>query len=431
MMMIISLLLKLPRTIMQKNIDFFVFFLDRVVENGNNEQRVLLDRFMSEHRCLILSRYHDKCRQLYPHAQSIKQWQFTLPSPAFQKYVIEDFKTRIESIAYISDDIDFIMNALGSFSTSVFINIDGIKMDYGKLPDFSCRSIPTFINAIDSGHWNFLGEGLIYTPEIKQYRGKLGTTSIICENNTVPIIFAGRYFGMNHYRSYIDFYSMSLRKNKEQKSKLFKRFDALFLRIFRAEVKNICMNQHMDTICSIPDNKTKGQEWGRFAEITSKIANEFGLKDIQSYMKKTKSQTPQKSRTTANDRKENVKDSFKCDINLKGRKVILIDDILTSGSTMRECASTLFAAGASCVIGTVLAVNQFSIDYWDPDTDLKLLQENIQLRGRAKDIKPFFSDKETGKTLSYEQGMTKLSAALNEKILSFGYQTTINDDSFF
>ena len=92
-------------------------------------------------------------------------------------------------------------------------------MDYGKLPDFSCRSIPTFINAIDSGQWNFLGEGLIYTPEIKQYRGKLGTTSIICENNTVPIIFAGRYFGMNHYRSYIDFYSMSLRKNKEQKSK--------------------------------------------------------------------------------------------------------------------------------------------------------------------------------------------------------------------
>jgi phosphoribosylpyrophosphate synthetase len=38
-----------------------------------------------------------------------------------------------------------------------------------------------------------------------------------------------------------------------------------------------------------------------------------------------------------------------------GRTIILVDDVLTTGATMRECAQALWAAGARNVMGVVLA----------------------------------------------------------------------------
>jgi len=40
---------------------------------------------------------------------------------------------------------------------------------------------------------------------------------------------------------------------------------------------------------------------------------------------------------------------------VKGKNIILLDDVITSGSTMKECAKKLFEAGARTVIGIALA----------------------------------------------------------------------------
>ena len=40
---------------------------------------------------------------------------------------------------------------------------------------------------------------------------------------------------------------------------------------------------------------------------------------------------------------------------VKGRNIILLDDVVTSGATMKECAATLLKAGAKEVIGLTLA----------------------------------------------------------------------------
>lgn len=412
--------------------DVFVFYLDGMLKSKSHEQDVrILNDFMSEHRCLVLTRDITKSRQEYTNAYAIEQWQFNLPHLAFQKHIIIDFNTRIESIIYVSDDIDFITNALGSFSKTILINPAGIQMDYGRLPDLIFRNIRGFIKALGDGYWSLFGEGLILAPHIKQYKGNIGRTFIGDENQPIPVIYAGRYFGSNHYRSYIDFYSMSIRKNKDKGSALFKKFDNVFMRIFRAETLKICSLQKIDAICSIPDHTVSENECGRFAEMTSKIAKELSLDNIQPFLHRTTRQHSQKSTTSAKEREKNMKDSFTFDINLYEKKVILLDDILTSGSTLREASKTLFKAGASGIICAVLGVNQFSIDYWSNDDSLLSFHETNRLTGNSKSLKPFFSNPNTNKTTDYENAVSELYEKLNKSISSMENPYETDDDRLF
>ncbi|MFH0913919.1 MAG: ComF family protein [Chloroflexota bacterium] len=67
--------------------------------------------------------------------------------------------------------------------------------------------------------------------------------------------------------------------------------------------------------------------------------------------------TPPQARTTAlSERKTNVRGAFRCrDERLKDRRVLLIDDVATSGATLGACATALKAGRASSVWGLVLA----------------------------------------------------------------------------
>ena len=126
-----------------------------------------------------------------------------------------------------------------------------------------------------------------------------------------------------------------------------------------------------------------------------------------------------------------MKDSFTFDINLYEKKVILLDDILTSGSTLREASKTLFKAGASGIICAVLGVNQFSIDYWSNDDSLLSFHETNRLTGNSKSLKPFFSNPNTNKTIDYENAVSELYEKLNKSISSMGNPYETDDDRLF
>jgi len=57
-------------------------------------------------------------------------------------------------------------------------------------------------------------------------------------------------------------------------------------------------------------------------------------------------------------RQRNVKGAFKFTgkVDLCGKNLLLVDDVLTTGATMSECARTLKSAGADKVWGVTLAV---------------------------------------------------------------------------
>ena len=55
-------------------------------------------------------------------------------------------------------------------------------------------------------------------------------------------------------------------------------------------------------------------------------------------------------------RKENVSGAFACDDQrVRGARVIIIDDVCTTGATLEACADALLKTGAASVMGLTLA----------------------------------------------------------------------------
>ncbi len=87
------------------------------------------------------------------------------------------------------------------------------------------------------------------------------------------------------------------------------------------------------------------------------------LTDLLRRIRHTRSQT----RLNREERKENVREAFRCreSSRIAGRTVLLVDDVVTTGATMNECARVLKDCGANRVVGFALATPMLN----DPAVD--------------------------------------------------------------
>lgn len=60
------------------------------------------------------------------------------------------------------------------------------------------------------------------------------------------------------------------------------------------------------------------------------------------------------------ERLHNLDQAFRCSMDLTGRRVLLVDDIVTTGATLRECAKELYRAGAIEVCCLCTATARFA-----------------------------------------------------------------------
>ncbi len=112
------------------------------------------------------------------------------------------------------------------------------------------------------------------------------------------------------------------------------------------------------TLIPVPLEKSK-LKWRGFnqaEEIGKELAKFLKIPLILDCLVKIRETLPQVE-LSDQERKENVKDAFsiKNGSQILGKKILLVDDIYTTGSTLEECAKVLKKAGAKEIIGIVIA----------------------------------------------------------------------------
>jgi len=112
-----------------------------------------------------------------------------------------------------------------------------------------------------------------------------------------------------------------------------------------------------DFVTSVPLHPTKKKMRGynQATLLALPIANYFKIPFKNDIIY---SERDHKSQTTLSfaERQKNIKNSFAAKINLEGKKIILVDDIFTSGATINACSGILKEKGASKILVLVLAL---------------------------------------------------------------------------
>ena len=104
-----------------------------------------------------------------------------------------------------------------------------------------------------------------------------------------------------------------------------------------------------DCVCSVPMHPRRLRQRGcNHAELLARdVAARLGLPYVEALSRVR--DTRQQARLNDKERRRNLKDAFEPRADVAGRRVILVDDVCTTGSTAVACAKALRDAGAARV----------------------------------------------------------------------------------
>jgi len=125
----------------------------------------------------------------------------------------------------------------------------------------------------------------------------------------------------------------------------------------------------IDLILPVPLHSTRERERGfnQSLLLARGLAERCGIPLKEGLLLRT-TKTKSQAELDKKERLANVKGAFSCGdpAEVAGKNILLIDDVITTGSTMAECARTLIRAGASRVYGLAVCYQADSPDMGSP-----------------------------------------------------------------
>jgi ComF family protein len=125
-----------------------------------------------------------------------------------------------------------------------------------------------------------------------------------------------------------------------------------------AEVAREMSPSGFDIVLPVPLHRSRQRTRGfnQSALLASNIAREFGLSDTGKDCVRVRNTRPQTG-LNAKERHKNVKGAFQVPRpeSVKSRRILLVDDVMTTGATANACARALMEAGAKSVSVVTLA----------------------------------------------------------------------------
>ena len=112
-----------------------------------------------------------------------------------------------------------------------------------------------------------------------------------------------------------------------------------------------------DVLVPVPLHRRRERERGynQSELLTQELGKRTGLAVEAGLVRRVRDTPPQVSIENYEERTGNIEGAFECPSPLSGESLVLIDDVVTTGSTMSACAAALKAAGALSVWGLALA----------------------------------------------------------------------------
>ena len=107
------------------------------------------------------------------------------------------------------------------------------------------------------------------------------------------------------------------------------------------------------TWAPMTDKKRRERGYDQSELLARAAAKELNLPCLPLLKKVRENKTQHE--LSARQRWLNVKNAYRAEKAAEGKTLLLIDDIVTTGATVSECAKTLYAAGAKAVVGLCAA----------------------------------------------------------------------------
>lgn len=111
-----------------------------------------------------------------------------------------------------------------------------------------------------------------------------------------------------------------------------------------------------DYVIPMPLHPAKLRERGynQSMLVAAAISRQLKIELLPNAAKRTRN-TPAQSALPWKDREKNVRDAFSCDTDLRGKHVVLVDDVLTTGASMNALAKAVKKSGAAEISVWVVA----------------------------------------------------------------------------
>jgi ComF family protein len=135
-----------------------------------------------------------------------------------------------------------------------------------------------------------------------------------------------------------------------------KRMAPLLAEAVRPLAEALKKHYDLDTLVPVPLHPRRRRErrFNQAEEIGQIVTAATGLEFRRRGLARTKYTRPQME-LTGKERRTNVRGAFAAREGFSGKGVLLLDDVITTGATVRECAAVLRNAGAGRVVALAAA----------------------------------------------------------------------------
>ncbi|HHV38346.1 MAG TPA: ComF family protein [Tepidimicrobium sp.] len=127
-------------------------------------------------------------------------------------------------------------------------------------------------------------------------------------------------------------------------------------------IYNIGLDRKVDLIAFVPAHRLKEsfRGYNQSKLLAKYVSEKLDIRLLDNHIFKTK-WTKDQNQLDKDDRARNLKDCFESKNieDFKGKEILLIDDIITTGTTMEECSKAFIESGANRVHGLALTSSRY------------------------------------------------------------------------